>query len=493
MVFIPCRSVMTDAHSRSNDDAARTLAAIVESSDDAIIAKDLDGTILSWNGGAERMYGYAAEEAIGRSIYLIVPPPFVDELSAILERIRAGERVRNFETVRVTRDGRLVDVALSISPIRDRTGTIVGASAIARDITERRQELRALQENEARLRSVLESAVDGIVVVDSRGRVESFNPAAERLFGYRASEVIAQNVNLLMPSPYHEEHDQYMANYLSTGVAKIIGIGREVTGKRKDGTTFPLHLSVGEMVVGGERKFTGLLHDLSARVKVEAQLREQAALVRLGEMAAVIAHEVKNPLAAVRGAIQVIGKRLPADGREASVITDIIARIDALNRLVRDLLLFARPPRPNPTRVNLNEVLAMTARLIGEDAACRDVQVVVSGSCPTIMADAELLKIVFLNLLMNSAHAMRHQGAISVSLVSGDGTCRIAVSDTGPGIPPEVRARLFTPFVTTKSRGTGLGLSTVKRLVEAHGGEIRVDSPPEGGTTVVISLPLATP
>ena len=125
-----------------------------------------------------------------------------------------------------------------------------------------------------------------------------------------------------------------MANYLSTGVAKIIGIGREVTGRRKDGTTFPLHLSVGEMVVGGERKFTGLLHDLSARVKVEAQLREQAALVRLGEMAAVIAHEVKNPLAAVRGAIQVIGRRLPAGGREASVVTDIIARIDALNQLV---------------------------------------------------------------------------------------------------------------------------------------------------------------
>ena len=143
--------------------------------------------------------------------------------------------------------------------------------------------MQALKDSEARLRSVLESAVDGIVVIDAHGRIESFNPAAERLFGYRAAEVIAQNVNLLMPSPYHEEHDRYMANYLSTGVAKIIGIGREVIGRRKDGTTFPLHLSVGEMVVGGERKFTGLLHDLSARVKMEARLREQAALVRLGK------------------------------------------------------------------------------------------------------------------------------------------------------------------------------------------------------------------
>jgi two-component system sensor kinase FixL len=482
-----------DARAHSGDEAARTLAAVVESSDDAIIAKDLNGTILSWNRGAERMYGYSAEEAIGRPVYLIVPPAFVNELSEVLERIRAGERVRNLETVRATKDGRLIDVALSISPIRDASGTIVGASAIARDITERKKELQELKDNEARLRSVLESAVDGIVVVDSRGRIETFNPAAERLFGYSAAEVLAQNVNLLMPSPYHEEHDQYMASYLSTGVAKIIGIGREVTGRRKDGTTFPLHLSVGEMVVGGQRKFTGLLHDLSARVKVEAQLREQAALVRLGEMAAVIAHEVKNPLAAVRGAIQVIGKRLPPDGREASVITDIIARIDALNQLVRDLLLFARPPRPNPAPVDLAQLLSMTALLIGEDAAHHDVRVVVSGNCPAIMADAELLKIVFLNLFLNSAHAMRHTGAITVSLTTVDSSCRIAVSDTGPGISPEVRAKLFTPFVTTKSRGTGLGLSTVKRLVEAHGGEIVVECPPNGGTTVVISLPLPTP
>jgi two-component system sensor kinase FixL len=483
---------MTDARTGSGDDAARTLAAIVESSDDAIIAKDLDGTILSWNRGAERMYGYSAEEAIGRPIYLIVPPPKVTELSEILERIRAGERVRNFETVRATKDGTLIDVALSISPICDAAGTVVGASAIGRDITERKRELRELKDNEARLRSVLESAVDGIVVIDSRGRIETFNPAAERLFGYSAGEVSGQNVNLLMPAPYHDEHDQYIANYLSTGVAKIIGIGREVIGKKKDGTTFPLHLAVGEMIVGGERKFTGLLHDLSARVKVEAQLREQAALVRLGEMAAVIAHEVKNPLAAVRGAIQVIGKRLPADGREAAVVTDIIARIDALNQLVRDLLLFARPPRPNPAPVDLATLLSMTALLMAEDAACRDVRVVVSGRCAAIMADTELLKIVFLNLFLNSAHAMRHTGAITISLEDQDGSCRIAVSDTGPGIPPEVRARLFTPFVTTKSRGTGLGLSTVKRLVEAHGGEIRVDCPPEGGTTVVISLPQGT-
>jgi signal transduction histidine kinase len=279
---------------------------------------------------------------------------------------------------------------------------------------------------------------------------------------------------------------------MRTGEARIIGIGREVTAQRKDGSTFPVQLSVGEMSVAGGRKFTGIIHDLSARVRVEAQLREQAALVRLGEMAAVIAHEVKNPLAAVRGAIQVIGKRLPAGGREASVVTDIIARIDTLNALVKDLLLFARPPQPKPMPIDIVTLLSATATLLAEDASHRDVRVTISGTAPKIMADAELLKIAFVNLLINGAQAMQGQGDIRIDISAENGACRIAVADSGPGIPAEVRDKLFTPFVTTKARGTGLGLSTVKRLVEAHQGRIRVDSPPGGGTTVTIDLPIAT-
>src|SRR5947208_1008621 len=195
-------------------------------------------------------------------------------------------------------------------------------------------------------RSIVESAVDGIVVIDAKGRIEAFNPAAERLFGYSEAEVIGQNVNVLMPSPYREEHDAYLSQYLTTGEKRIIGIGREVTGLHRAGTRFPVHLSVGEMAVNGERKFTGILHDLSARIRMEEQIREQTALARLGEMAAVIAHEVKNPLAGIRGAIQVIGGRLPKESRDAAVAKEIVNRIDALNELIKDLLLFARPPQP---------------------------------------------------------------------------------------------------------------------------------------------------
>jgi PAS domain S-box-containing protein len=163
------------------------------------------------------------------------------------------------------------------------------------DLTKRMHLQSELGASEARWKAIIDSAVDGIVVIDAHGRIEAFNPAAERLFGYAAEEVIGRNVDMLMPSPYREEHDTYLARYLATERAKIIGIGRDVQGLRRDGTTFPFHLSVGQITIEDERKFTGILHDLSSRVQMEGQLREQAALAKLGEMAAVIAHEVKNP------------------------------------------------------------------------------------------------------------------------------------------------------------------------------------------------------
>jgi two-component system sensor kinase FixL len=292
-----------------------------------------------------------------------------------------------------------------------------------------------------------------------------------------------------MPSPYREEHDSYIARYCETGEKRIIGIGRQVTGRRKDGTTFQLHLSVGEMRIDGEPKFTGILHDLTSRVELEAQLREQAALTRLGEMAAVVAHEVKNPLTGIRGAIQVIGGRLPAGSKDAMIAKEIVSRIDALNDLMKDLLLFARPPQPHMAPIDPLSLARTVAELAGGDPALGGVAIEVTGSSVPVMADGELLKIVIQNLLLNSAHALQGRGTIRVTVTSTDRGCRIEVADNGPGIPPEVRAKLFTPFFTTKARGTGLGLSTARRFVEAHGGTIAVNCPPEGGTTVTLDIP----
>lgn len=346
-----------------------------------------------------------------------------------------------------------------------------------------------LRASEARWRAIVDSAVDGIVVIDAAGRIEAINPAAERLFGYTEAEALGRNVSILMPEPDRDEHDGYLARYLREGQARIIGIGREVTGRRKDGTTFPLHLSVGEMAAGGERKFTGILHDLSARVAMEAQMREQAALARLGEMAAVIAHEVRNPLAGIRGAIEAIAPRLPPGGEEKAVVREMLTRIDALGELVNDLLLFARPPQPKPVAVEIARLVTSTADLLKADAGVGSVDVAVEGSAPPVAVDPGLLTIVFLNLLVNGAHAMQGRGTIRVSVAPAGTGCAVTFADSGPGIPPDIRDKVFTPFFTTKPRGTGLGLPTAKRLVEAHRGTIGIQCPPGGGTAVTVRLP----
>jgi PAS domain S-box-containing protein len=342
---------------------------------------------------------------------------------------------------------------------------------------------------EARWRAVIDAAVDGIIVIDARGSIEVFNAAAQRMFGYSENEAIGQNVSVLMPEPDHSRHDHYIANHVRTGERKIIGIGRAVTGRRKDGATFPLHLSVGEMQIDGEPHFTGILHDLSSRADLEDRLREATAMARLGEMAAVIAHEVKNPLAAVRGAIQVIGSRMKGDSGDGAIIREIIARIDALNTLIQDLLVFARPPQPKPVDIQLRELLTAVAGLLKADPAFSALEVTIAGDTPVLRLDPSLMTIVFQNLLMNAAQAMHGKGNITVALGTQDGWCRIDVTDHGPGIPAEIQAALFRPFKTTKARGTGLGMATAKRLVELHEGRISVTCPPGGGTMVSVELP----
>jgi two-component system sensor kinase FixL len=470
-------------------DPARILAAIVAASSDAIISKDLNGVVESWNHGAEQMYGYTAGEMIGRSVAALLPPERAGELAWLLEGVKSGQRIEDFQTTRLTKYGRRLDVLITLAPRHDAGGRLLGATVIARDITEQRRAEFAIRAKEARWRAVIDAAVDGIILIDSRGVIEAFNPAAERMFGYSEAAVLGRNVNLLMPSPYHEEHDGYIRHYLETGEQKIIGIGREVIGLRRDGATFPVHLAVGEMRVDEERHFIGILHDLTERVALEERLREQTALARLGEMAAVIAHEVKNPLAAVRGALQVIGGRLPEGSRDGPVIKEIIARLDGLNDLIKDLLLFARTPTPRYTTVDLKALVAHTVEFLAGDPAMRQIHVDVTGDAGLLQADAELLTIVVQNLLLNAAQAMRGEGTIAVT-IGDDGRSRVVrVADQGPGIPVDTRQKLFQPFFTTKARGTGLGLPTARRLVEAHHGTIVVDCPSEGGTVVTITLP----
>jgi two-component system sensor kinase FixL len=465
--------------------------AIVRSAVDAIVLIDAQGRIEEFNPAAERLFGYAQAEVLGRNVSMLMPEPYRDEHDGYLQHYNTTGEKRIIGTGRKVMgrrsDGTMFPLHLTVGDAEvDGERKFTG---IIHDLTEQVALEDRLRASEERWRSVVESAVDGIVVIDAKGCIEAFNPAAQRLFGYTDAEVCGRNVNILMPSPYHEEHDGYVSHYLRTGERKIIGIGREVTGLRRDGTTFPLRLSVAEMQVNGERKFTGILADLTARVQMEQQLREQTSLARLGEMAAVIAHEVKNPLAGIRGAVQVIGGRLPKESKDAAVAKEIINRIDALDELIKDLLLFARPAQPRPLPVDLGDLVRTTADLLTGDPSLRSVAIRVDGHAAPVMADPELLKIVFQNLLLNGAQAMQGHGEIRVTLQTTDARCRVVFTDAGPGIAADVVEKIFMPFFTTKARGTGLGLATAKRIVEAHDGQIAITSPPGGGTTVTVELP----
>jgi two-component system sensor kinase FixL len=476
--------VMRPAHLPS--DPALILSTVLDAMTDAVIQLDTGGRIAGWNRGAEGLYGYAAGEVLGRNVEVLVAPDNRDRCRALLAGLLAGERAEGHETLHLVKGGQPLDVSVNAAPLTDSTGRVVGAVLVIHD-TGARLAARAM---DARWRALVDSAVDGIVVIDDGGRIQTFNLAAQRMFGYSEEEVLGRNVAMLMPSPYHEQHDEYISRYLATGERKIIGIGRDVTGLRQGGAVFPVHLSVGEIQDGTERRFVGILHDLSTRLALEERLREQAALARLGEMAAVIAHEVRNPLTAVRGAIQVIGKRLPPASKEVEIIREIVARVDGLSDLVQDLLVFARTPQPKLAPVDLSSLLALTTDLLSSDPALLGVRVEISGSGPAVHADAELLKIAFQNVLLNAAQAMQGAGRILVTVSHEGASEQVTILDHGPGMPPAVREQLFRPFFTTKARGTGLGLATVKRLIDVHGGTVHVEFPAEGGTRVVIDLPV---
>lgn len=265
----PLPSQMTTRDSLDSSTLLAHAAAIIESSNDAIVAKNMCGEIISWNPAAERMFGYTSEEILGRSVSVLIPEARVNEERDILEKLLRGEAIRHYETERVRKDGTIFPVSLSISPIRNASGEIVGAAKIVRDITERKNS-EALN-RDIRFQALFETIIDGVIIINARGIIQSMNPAAVHLFGYTPDEMIGHNVSLLMPAPYARAHDSYLDNYLRTGERKIIGIGREAVARHKNGSTFPIDLAVTEMKVGQDYMFTGIVRDISLRKQIEAR------------------------------------------------------------------------------------------------------------------------------------------------------------------------------------------------------------------------------
>jgi PAS domain S-box-containing protein len=365
----------------------------------------------------------------------------------------------------------------------------------------------------AKLRGILESAVTAIITIDDRGLIESINPATERLFGCGAKEVIGQNVKVLMPEPYKAEHDGYIANHLATGVKKIIGIGREVSGRRKDGTTFPLHLSVSAFEADGRRYFTGMIHDLSDRKHVEEALRESERrlaqaqkMEAVGQLTGGIAHDFNNLLLVISGNLELLELHLERD--DAKVLLKGAQDAAGLGSQLTDrLLTFARRRHMDPQIIQLNDLVVsitdMLRRTLGEHIA---LSTSLSRDVWAIRADAGQVQGAIVNMAVNARDAMAKGGKLVVEsrnmMLDADHSdfqselkpgeyVQLSISDTGAGMAPEVRDRAFEPFFTTKEmgRGTGLGLAMVYGFVKQSGGHVTIYSEVGHGTTINLYFP----
>ncbi len=482
------------------------LAAIIEFAEDAIVGKTLDGVVTSWNQAAERIFGYSAAEMVGRPILVLATPETAEEIPRILGAIRRGERIGHYETRRRCKDGRIIDVALTISPIRDPAGRIVGASKIARDITDAKRTAAALVEREALLRSVLDTVPDGMVVIDEHGIIQSFSAAAERMFGYTAAEVCGCNVSVLMASPYQENHDGYIARYLATGERRIIGQTREVTGLRKDGSALPHELAVGEVCSGDRRLFVGFTHDLTRRQQtvkqmqqLQSELRHVSRLTEMGQMASALAHEINQPLTAVTNYIEAARRVLAqtdaaAGMRAASILENASAQVVRATQIIHRLREFVRKGESDRRPAPIGRLVegASALALIGARDRGAKVDLRIASELPEIAVDRIQIEQVVVNLVRNAIEAMEggaRQELTVTAALGVDGGVEISVADTGPGIAPEVAERLFQPFVTTKQNGIGIGLSICHSIVEAHGGALGAEPNPAGGTIFRFTLP----
>ncbi len=350
-------------------------------------------------------------------------------------------------------------------------------------------------ETAERLAAILESAVDGILAIDEHGIIESVNRAAVELFGYERKEIIGTNVKVLMPAPYREEHDGYLQNYLRTGKAKIIGIGREVTGLRKDGSEFPLYLAVSEGRHGDERIFTGIVRDLSALRLAEERARSAEQLASLAVITTGIAHDIGTPMNVILGYADMLRDSLenPKDRRRAKVISEQVRRV---TDLLQTLLNIARPQKTARSRVRVEDVLEHAVEFFQEKLRKRHIEVETRlAGQSLVLGDRDRLEQMFLNLIMNAADAMEQGGKLSVSAEAiDDDWIQIAVEDNGHGIEPVDLGRIFEPFYTSKERGkgTGLGLVVSRSIVLDHGGTIQAESAVGKGTRFIIRLPSIT-
>lgn len=487
---------------------ANLFSLLVETAAAPILLLSPTLSVIEINSEAELLYGRPRNELIGGDYFDVLDPGRQGGLTRFdFDDVLAGKPVRGFEG-RVQRpDGTERVLLWNATRLQEQRGKPLGIIAVAQDITERQKAEEGLREREARLSSIIETAPDAIITIDPRGIVQSFSVAAERLFGYSAGEVVGHNVSILMASPYKQQHDGYLERYHRTGEKRIIGIGRTVEARRKDGSIFPMELAVGEVRIGATHIFTGFIRDLSARAKMEEELRQAQKMEAIGQLTGGLAHDFNNLLTVITGNLEMLETRMKeAEDREILNEAQEAAELGA--KLANRLLAFGRRQPLNPKPIDLSALVGgmtdLLRRSLGESIK---VETLLSPKLPSALTDPGQIENVLLNLAINARDAMPGGGkliietkdtridqdyAAAYAAVEPGHYVMLTVTDTGTGMSPEVRQRAFEPFYTTKGpgAGSGLGLSMVYGFVKQSGGHVQLYSEEGLGTTVRIYLPV---
>ena len=486
---------------------AEDLALFVESATDrAVFLTDSEGRVTTWLKGAEILIGWTPEEVAGQSVDRLYPAGDLAAGQPALERAAAADNgPQRSEGWRLRKDGSEFAVEATIIALRNPEGGLRGFGMSVIDITPRKAAEQALAHSELHVRSILATVPSAMVVIDELGTMLSFSAAAEKLFGWTEAEVIGRNVKMLMPNPDHDRHDQYLSRYRSTGERRIIGSGRIIVALRRDGTQFPMELSVGEASSDGRRIFTGFIRDLSEEQRAEFKLKElQSELIHvarvsaMGTMASTLAHELNQPLTAIANYTHAAYDLLERGGdppiellKEA--VSEAAKEALRAGHIVRRLRDFVARGEVEQRVENLPDMIDEAARLALMGARERSVRTIfdIDPAILRVVADRVQIQQVIVNLLRNAVEAIgeRELREITVSTARDpQGMVRITVADTGSGIDPDVQEQLFEAFASTKEQGMGLGLSICRTIVEAHGGRIWAEPRAGGGTVFQFTI-----
>jgi len=484
--------------------------ALIATVVDGVIVIDARGIVQIYNGACERLFGYSSDEVIGQNVKILMPEPYHGEHDRYISHHRRTGEKRIIgvgrEVAGRRKDGSTFAMYLSVGE-----GHFEGRPiyvGIIHDLTDRKAAYDAVREREARLRSILDTVPDAIVTIDEFGSIESFSPAATRLFGYEASEVVGKNVKMLMPQPYRDQHDTYLANYRNTGIKKIIGIGRIVVGQRRDGSTFPMELSVGEVSGGHRRLFTGFVRDITEAQGTELRLQElQAELLHvsrlsaMGHMSSAIAHELNQPLTAITNYVKAARRTLDdvkgdaAASRAQDLMDKAATQVLRAGAIIRNLREFIEKRESNRAPENLGKVIeeAIALGFVGTAHINIRVRLDLDHTLGAVLIDRIQIQQVFINLIRNAIEALQsvERRELTISTAADNpGFVSVTVRDTGPGLPPQVRERLFQPFTSTKEKGLGIGLTICQSIIDAHGGNITLLADEEAGAAFRFRLPL---